>query len=103
MADGFYTRLSQCMKIGDLGYADLHHWFERPRPTVRLWIEKKTEAPRGPAGKLAFERLILLERAIAKRRGMPVPRTLSALERPKHIKRVRDGLERTGVPQNNSA
>lgn len=85
------------MQIADLGFGDLHHWFERPRATVRLWIDRKTDAPYGPAGQLALSRLVLLERAVKEKRRLPAPRSLSALERPAYIKQVRDELERARV------
>lgn len=90
------------MKIGVLTRADLRYWFERPHATVRMWVLDGW-TPRGPAGELAGERLALLERAVKQKRGMPVPRTLSARERPAYIKQVRDGLERVGVPESGSA
>lgn len=98
----FSKTLKDLMQVGDLTYADLHHWFVRPRPTVRAWVEREHE-PRGPSGSLAWERLRLLERAIKFRQGLPVPRELSCMERPAYIQQVRDGLERDGVPAGGSA
>lgn len=98
MRRGFHHRLARCVKVGDLIIADLHHWFDRPSSTVRMWLIDGW-TPRGPAGKLAVERLDLLERAIKEKRGLPPPRELSALRRPKYIKQVRDELERARVPQ----
>lgn len=102
MEPGFAHRLKWCMSRGDLTTADLHHWFERPRPTVRLWVKSGAE-PRGPSGDDARTRLDLLERAVTKKQGLPPPRTLSALERPAYIRQVRDGLERSRVPARGTA
>jgi hypothetical protein len=98
----FAVTLKKLMEIGDLTFADLHHWFARPRPTVRAWVERGHE-PRGPSGKLARDRLRLLEHAVEYRQGLPAPRTLSQDARPAYIKQVRDGLERDGVPAGGSA
>lgn len=98
----FSDELTRLMEIGDMTLADLQHWFARPHPTVRSWVELG-RTPRGPAGKLAWDRLRLLGDAVEYRQGLPAPRNLSAQARPAYIKQVRDGLERTGVLKNNSA
>jgi hypothetical protein len=90
------------MKAGDLTFGDLHHWFGRPRATVRAWVDRDHE-PRGPAGEDAKARLVLLIRAIKFQEGLPAPRTLSALERPAYIMQVRDALERSSVPAQGAA
>jgi hypothetical protein len=99
--DAFATRLAKVMRVGDLTIADLHHWFNRPRYTVRMWVLLERE-PRGPAGRLAHHALDRLEKEVMARRGFPVPANLSSLERPAYIRQVRDGL-RTRVPARGSA
>lgn len=97
----FSAELKHVMQEGDLTIADLHHWFNRPRPTVRTWV-KLDHAPRGPAGALAWERLRLLQHAV--RYGvLPVSRELSSHERPRYIVQVRNGLERNRVPAGGAA
>lgn len=97
MAKTFSERIERAIKLGDFTVADLHHWFERPYPTVRLWRFHDIRKPPGPRGRLAEERLKLLEMAIAKKQGFPVPADLSHTDRPEYIKKVRHDLENAGV------
>lgn len=97
MAKTFSQRIERAIASGDLIVADLHHWFERPYPTVRLWRFGGTRKPPGPRGALAEARLKLLETAIVRKQGFPVPATLSSTDRPAYIKKVRHDLENAGV------
>lgn len=84
----FQARLHACMKEGSLSLGDLHHWFDRPRPTVRFWAHTENrlfEPWKDPRGKEAWVRLRLLEWAIRNKKGFPVPTTLTASQRPQHI------------------
>ena len=84
----FCKRLLRAMKAGDMTVADVHHWFGRPRATVRTWvIDART--PQGPAGKRAYLLLDLLERRIKKRAGFPIPVDMSAKLRPSYVKKLR--------------
>jgi hypothetical protein len=90
MITGFKSRLIAAMKAGDLTRGDLHHWFGRPRPTIRYWLDRAlpTYDPDGPPGRLARKNLRMLEFGIEKGVGFPVPETLSAHERPRYIVQV---------------
>lgn len=98
----FSQRLWSCLERGHMAKADLHHWFDRPRATVRVWLSGQYE-PRGPAGDEARRRLDLLERAIATKKGFPVPVKLSSLERPHHIKKTFNDNQRAGLSRRNTS
>jgi len=97
----FTKRLRRAMKDGDMTVADIHHWFERPRATVRTWVWD-ARTPQGPAGERAHLLLRHLEAKIASRSGFPIPQTLSAHERPNYVKRLRNG-NGPRVPSRNPA
>lgn len=80
----FTSRLRWCLKHGDLTIADLHHWFKRPRATVRRWVIDAC-VPRGPTGTHAHLLLELLQSRITNRQGFPVPPELHAQQRPGYI------------------
>ena len=84
----FTKRLRWCIKHGDMTVADLHHWFERPRSTVRTWV-LHARIPGGPAAAKACLLLDLLEGRIKKRRGFPIPADLSWFDRPDYVKKLR--------------
>ncbi len=102
----FSPRLKKCVSLGDLTVKDLTYWFDRPYPTLWTWVYDGRE-PRGSNGfrRKLYERLDLLEHAIRKGLGFPVPDDMSdrSPERKKHIKGVRDGLEANGVSALRSA
>lgn len=97
VVDTFATRLQHCLNVGQLTVADLAIWFGRPHSTVRLWI-KQQRAPRGPQGRFADERLRRLEWAIANKYQFPLDQNESQQLRPGTIERIRNELERAGVP-----
>ena len=87
----FQARLLECMEAGALSYGDLHHWFERPRPTVRYWLNSvnpMVEPWKGPRGADTWRRLRLLEWAIEKKLGFPISTALSARDRPRYVTAV---------------
>lgn len=97
----FTKRLRRAMKSGDMGIGDIHHWFGRPRSTVRTWV-LDARTPQGPAGERAHLLLRHLEAKIAARSGFPIPQTVSAHERPDYVKRLRHG-NGARVPSRNPA
>lgn len=94
----FQQRLRACVRKGDLQVADLHHWFDRPRATVRYWLLSKDaaryEPHDDPKGRDAWTRLKLLEWGVENNDGFPVPLSLSAHARPAYIRRTQDALSR---------
>lgn len=95
----FQKRLHWCLKHGNMTVADLKHWFDRPYPTVRMWVVEP-RAPRGPSGTDANKLLLQLEKKI--RGGLVIPSGLSLQDRPTYVKRLRNG-QRSGVPAAHSA
>lgn len=100
----FSDRLNKCMDRGDFTVADLSHWFGRPFHTVWFWAHKG-RTPRGSVGqcKLTYRRLELLESAIARKRGLPIPVTLTQFERPEYVEKLRHGLENCRVSARGAA
>jgi len=90
----FTRRLRWCLKQGDLTIGDLHHWFKRPRATVRRWVIDAC-VPRGPTGNHASLLLDLLESRIKSGRGFPIPPELHAQQRPGYIHEQRISLPKT--------
>ena len=85
----FQKRLQDCQRAGNLTVSDLARWLDRPRPTVRTWIEDGIEPGRSPADVEHAQALLgLLEMLIAKKRGFPVPR-LSPQKRIEHLQHIR--------------
>lgn len=80
----FSERAKQCIYVGDMTVADLTYWFKRPYATCWRWVNADY-TPRGPAGRKAFELLDLLESAIDKGLGFPIPTNLTCRGRPKYI------------------
>jgi len=95
----FQARLRWCLKHGRMTVADLQHWFDRPYPTVRMWVMEPRE-PRGPSGSDADKLLLQLEKKI--KAGLVIPSSLSLQDRPTYMKRLRNG-QRPGVPAAHSA
>lgn len=96
----FQQRLRAAMEAGSLSLGDLTHWFDRPRPTVRYWCHQAQwnfEPWKDPRGDEAWKRLRLLEWAVEKKLGFPVPLALGARERPKYIVETYNAL-RARVP-----
>lgn len=89
--ESFHVRLTRVMQTGQLTVADLSHWFNRPHPTVSMWVKGKT----APAGRytadLAYSRLLLLEQVV-RARDWSVPE-MSAHKRPEWIRQARDNAE----------
>ena len=89
----FSTRLQRALERAGMTPGDAHHWFARPRSTVRTWCEGRS--PRGPIGRLASYHLALLELAIRKKiEGLPVPAEMNYQKRPAHVRGLRDEIER---------
>lgn len=88
--ENWVKRLQWCIKHGDMTIADLHHWFERPRSTVRAWVLLGKEARDLPSGFLQ-KRLELLEKRIKARDGFPIPPIKNQLARPSYIMGLRSG------------
>ena len=93
----FHARLEKAKKQGRLTTADLSTWFGRPYHTVRGWLEG--HEPWGPNGEEAIRLMAILERAIARRKGFPVPFDLSPQQRRAYVEARRHdlngGLSRT--------
>lgn len=88
-AKTFQKRLQACQRAGNLTISDLARWFDRPRPTVRTWVEDGNKPGRGPLDAAHAEALLgLLETLIARKRGFPVP-PLSPQKRIEHLKHIR--------------
>lgn len=98
----FSQRLTICLRKGDMTVADLRQWFDRPYTTVERWVKDGRE-PRGPSGDEARRRLYILEGAIARKQGFPVPSSLSSLDRPHHIEKLYHansaGVSRKNTPR----
>lgn len=91
---GFQSRLEHVSKAGLLTTADLATWFGRPYHTVRGWRTNPAHyRPWGPNGREAERLLDLLEHAIKRKRGFPVPINLSPVERRAHVGRMRHELD----------
>lgn len=94
MAGKFKKRLVEARAKGDMTTADVACWFDRPYATVRYWIDhaKDDYEPSGPRGRLARDRLALLEWAISHRLGFPIPPELSVDARPLYVKKTYNDL-----------
>ena len=101
MAKTFTQRLQWCIKHGDMTIADVHHWFERPRATVRTWVLDGREARTTPSNYIE-KRLADLEEKIRARKGFPIPASLSPGKRPEYVRGLRSG-NRTRVSPTHSA
>lgn len=90
----FKVRLLDAMARGSLSRGDLHHWFGRPRATIRYWLSEESApdyAPlHDPKGDDAWSRLTLLEWAVKNVAGFPIPVTLSYAARPDNIRQLYD-------------
>ena len=86
----FQVRLQEVLAAGNLTHSDLARWFDRPRPTVKTWIDDGRE-PSGPPLDVehAHALLELLEQMIKRRQGFPVPIGLSANKRMQHLQIIR--------------
>jgi hypothetical protein len=81
------------MRRGSLSVADLALWFDRPYHTVRSWAQWDTK-PRGPRVLIIEKNLCVLENLIKRRQGLPVPANIGHYDRPKYIRRLRNGRHR---------
>ena len=68
MAVPFSIRLKRARDKAGMTTSDLHAWFDRPYSTVFMWIARGY-TPRGPSGKLAQQRLTLLEDVVKRANG----------------------------------
>lgn len=91
MTKTFQQRLERAKKSGSLTTADLSIWFARPYATVRGWIENGYEPWSVHEGEIS-RLLDVLETAIRKKRGFPLPSKLSPFERREHVTRMRHEL-----------
>ena len=87
----FKTRLERAKKQGRLTTADLSTWFGRPYHTVRGWLEG--HEPWGPNGEESIRLMAILERAIKKHKGFPVPVHLSPQQRRAYVEARRHDLD----------
>lgn len=95
----FAVRLRSVMERGDLTIGDLHHWFERPRATVRYWVKRGHGVYHLGGRSIAglYSRLEQLEQVVelAEKAGESiVPAKVSQRDRPSYIKRIRDEYAR---------
>ena len=99
----FSHRLAICLKRGQMAQGDLRWWFGRSYATTASWLHgTRTPRPGSPIGVEAERRLLLLENAIARKKGFPVPHDLSLTERPHHIEKLyHDNSAR--VPRKNTS
>ena len=86
----FQARLRDTLAAGNLTVSDLARWFDRPRPTVKTWVDEGCE-PSGPPLDIehAHALLGLLEQMIKRRQGFPVPIGLSSQKRIQHLQGIR--------------
>ena len=94
--DSFQSRLERAKNKGKLSTADLSIWFARPYHTVRGWLVPRSDRKRGegyepwgPQADNAHRLLDTLEQVIRLDVSLPVPDTLSPLERQAYIKKIR--------------
>lgn len=99
----FKERLLHCLEKGHMAGGDLKHWFDRPYATTGTWLRHGREPQSTPAGDEVRRRLVLLEEAITAGDGFPIPVTLTSQERPLHIKKLFNALNRTGVSRKRAA
>jgi hypothetical protein len=90
----FSERLNKVAPKGDFTIADLSRWFDRPYHTVWFWVAKGVK-PRGSKlqKKLILGRLALLEEAVSKNPGLPIPPSLNQFERVEYVEKLRHDLE----------
>jgi hypothetical protein len=90
----FRRRLESAAQSGKMTTADLSVWFARPYATVRGWLTNPHHyVPWGPDGDEAQRLLTILERAIKRKDGFPVPLNLAPLGRRLHVTRMRHELD----------
>lgn len=94
----FTTELRVTARRLDLTASDLAIWFERPRLTVRSWIEDTRTPTTGRVLDECARRLKLLRSS----RALPVPYDVLKPERPSYIKRAFEHAN-AGVPARNTA
>ena len=83
-------RLKYCQRAGNLNISELARWFNRPRPTVKEWVELGREPQGAPLDLEHIESLLgLLEALIRRGKGFPVPVGLSAAARKTHLEDIR--------------
>jgi len=89
---------AQCGRL-DLTASDLAIWFERPRATLRTWLENQRIPKAGRVLDECARRLNLLRSC----RAFPVPYSVLKFDRPAYIKRAFEHADNAGVPARNSA
>lgn len=94
----FQQRLLKICDGGKLTRSDIARWVGRRYATVNNWFVKGS-APSGPYASNVLASLTRLEDAIKKKKGFPVPESISYLERPTYIERLRDGQRRISKPR----
>jgi hypothetical protein len=101
----FAERLAICLRKGQMVQGDLRWWFGRSYATTGAWLKGSRspgEERRRAGHDEAWRRLELLEMAIARKKGFPVPHDLSLTERPHHIEKLyHDNCAR--IPRKNTA
>ena len=70
---------------------DLSRWFNRSYSTVRTW-QLDGHEPWGPHGEESRRLLVVLEGAVKRKHGFPIPTKLSPRGRRAHIEKLRDEL-----------
>lgn len=83
----------------DLTASDLAVWFDRPRATMRTWLELERTPKAGRVLDECARRLKLLRSS----RALPVPYDVLKPDRPGYIKQAFRDVDNAGVPARNSA
>ena len=96
--NSFQARLLRICDQGKLTRSDIARWVGRRYATVNNWFVKGS-FPSGPYALNVLASLTRLEEAIKKKKGFPVPESISYLERPTDIERLRDGQRRISKPR----
>lgn len=97
MTLSFSERLGVVLAEGNLTVSDLARWFERPRPTVAGWVRGgevgRELAPLDAA--FVSAQLVVLERRLKKREGLPVPR-MAVSRRKTYLEGLKNGAGKNG-------
>lgn len=99
----FQRRLKLCMKVAEIGIADLRWFLGRDYKTVREW----TNSGRVPEGVRAAETFRLvgrLERLVKRAKVFPIPKVLNKWDRSEYMRLLGEGkLGDAQVLKTNSA
>ena len=86
----FQARLRAVLAAGNLTPSDLARWFDRPRPTVKSWVDDGREPSGAPLDVEHAQALLgLLETMVKRKQGFPVPIGLSPQKRMQHLQDIR--------------